>query len=162
MGRKVLVSAVVLAGVIVLAFFGLGILSHYQVPDLGLQEGKLRPCPDKPNCVCSEHYPDKQPGHEIPPVRVNGGNVDLPWKLLKEAVIKSGGSVVTEREDYLHAEFTSKIFRFVDDLEMRLDRENGEIHFRSASRVGHSDLGANRKRVERIWKRLGTGEGTGQ
>jgi len=158
MGRKVLVTFAVVAGLIVLAVFGLGILSHYRVPDLGLKDGRLLSCPDKSNCVCSEIYPDRQPGHEIPPVRVNGGDIDLPWKMLKESIVKSGGRVVAEREGYLHAEFTSKIFRFVDDLEMRLDRENGEIHIRSASRVGHSDFGVNRKRVEGIWQQLGRGK----
>ena len=56
---------------------------------------------------------------------------------------------------YIHAEFTSLVFRFVDDLELLLDSEAGVIHVRSASRVGRSDLGANRRRVEDLRRRLG-------
>jgi uncharacterized protein (DUF1499 family) len=58
--------------------------------------------------------------------------------------------IVTESGDYLHAEATSLIFRFVDDVEFFVDREAKVIHFRSASRVGHSDLGVNRARMENI------------
>jgi len=61
-----------------------------------------------------------------------------------------GGSVQLEKADYLAATFTSSLFRFVDDLELRIDTVQKTIHLRSASRVGHSDLGVNRKRVERL------------
>ena len=59
-----------------------------------------------------------------------------------------GGSIQAEKTDYLAATFTSSIFRFVDDLEIRIDTGQEMIHLRSASRVGHSDGGVNRKRVE--------------
>lgn len=58
--------------------------------------------------------------------------------------------IVTANENYLHAEFVSALFRFVDDVEFLIDPEAGVIHFRSASRVGYSDLGANRRRMEEI------------
>ncbi len=58
--------------------------------------------------------------------------------------------MVVDREDYLHVEFTSLIFRFKDDTEFYLSIEDAKIHFRSASRLGYSDLGANRKRMETI------------
>jgi len=58
--------------------------------------------------------------------------------------------LVTESENYLHYEFTSLLFRFVDDGEFLLDSESNVIHFRSSSRVGYSDVGANRKRIETI------------
>ena len=58
--------------------------------------------------------------------------------------------IVTETEDYIHAEATSRLFRFVDDVEFFVDRKARVIHFRSASRVGHSDFGVNRTRMERI------------
>ena len=61
-----------------------------------------------------------------------------------------GGVIREQREDYLAATFTSSIFRYVDDLEIRVDVAAGQIHLRSASRVGRSDLGANRARVERL------------
>jgi uncharacterized protein (DUF1499 family) len=61
-----------------------------------------------------------------------------------------GGKIITDDGGYLHATFTSRIFRFVDDLELRLDGENGIIHLRSASRTGYSDFGVNRKRAEQF------------
>ena len=60
--------------------------------------------------------------------------------------------IITDEGDYLYAEFTSLIFRFVDDVEFSFDDGNKLIHFRSASRLGYSDLGANRKRMEEIRK----------
>ena len=62
--------------------------------------------------------------------------------------------VITENENYLHLECTSLIFRFKDDLELFIDTEQKKIHFRSASRVGHSDFGVNRKRVEEIKRKI--------
>jgi uncharacterized protein (DUF1499 family) len=59
-------------------------------------------------------------------------------------------SVITVSDSYLHAEFTSLIFRFVDDVEFVIDNDAKVIHVRSASRLGTSDLGVNRKRVEEI------------
>jgi len=154
-GRNVLISFLVLIGLILFAFVALGITSHYTTPDVGMVDGKLKDCPGNPNCVCSESYAGTDAGHQIPPVKLNGKNIETPWKLLRQAVIDQGGAIITEREDYLHAEFTSSIFRFVDDLELRMDRQKGVIHLRSASRVGRSDLGANRKRIEAIWHSLG-------
>jgi uncharacterized protein (DUF1499 family) len=63
-----------------------------------------------------------------------------------------GARVITETETYVHATFTSRVFRFVDDLEFYFVLDAPVIHVRSASRVGYSDLGVNRKRVEKIRK----------
>jgi uncharacterized protein (DUF1499 family) len=69
---------------------------------------------------------------------------------LKTIIGELGGRIQVENADYLAATFTSTVFRFVDDLELRIDRDQKTIHLRSASRVGRSDLGANRKRVEHL------------
>jgi uncharacterized protein (DUF1499 family) len=66
--------------------------------------------------------------------------------------------IVTVTDDYMHAEFTTRICRFVDDVEFYVDAEAGVIHFRSASRVGYSDFGANRKRMERFRAKFEQGE----
>ena len=63
--------------------------------------------------------------------------------------------VTVATDTYLHAEFTSLLFRFVDDLELLVDDEAGVVHVRSATRIGASDLGANRRRVENLRRRLG-------
>ncbi len=147
-------GAAILTGFILLVFVVLAVWSHGKSPDLGLIDGRLRPCPDKPNCVCSESWPGKQKIHEILPIIVEGKDTEVLWSNVKHAVLASGGRIMSETDSYLHAEFVSAIFRFVDDVEMRLDRENGVIHFRSASRVGHSDLGANRNRIEKVRMKL--------
>ncbi len=63
-------------------------------------------------------------------------------------------TIVAEREDYLHVEFRSRLFRFVDDVEFYLEDERGLIQFRSASRLGYSDMGVNRRRMEKICHRF--------
>ena len=120
--------------------------------DLGLVEGRLRPCPASPNCVCSQ---DADEAHKIEPL-VFAGPPEEAMAKLKAAIEKmSRARVVTAEGNYLHAEFTSLIFRFVDDVEFSLDPENKQIHVRSASRTGYSDLGVNRRRVESIRETFG-------
>jgi uncharacterized protein (DUF1499 family) len=70
------------------------------------------------------------------------------------ALLDLGGVIVLVENGYLAATFQSPLFRFVDDVELRLDRPSGVIHIRSASRVGRSDLGKNRERVEAIRRRF--------
>jgi uncharacterized protein (DUF1499 family) len=116
---------------------------------VGLVDGRLRPCPGSPNCVCSQAA---DAAHTIAPLQYSD-DPSVAWKRLREVV---GGlprvHVVAEDEHYLHAEFTSALLRFVDDVEFLLDVPDRVIHVRSASRVGCSDLGANRKRIEGIRK----------
>ena len=85
----------------------------------------------------------------IAPLIYQNSFLEAKEKLLK--VIKSmpRAEIVTDKENFLHVEFTSKIFRFVDDVEFYFN-EPGVIHFRSASRIGHSDMGVNRHRIEEI------------
>ena len=68
--------------------------------------------------------------------------------LLKIVILKMGGNVQVESGNYLAAIFTSVIFKFVDDLEIRIDSTPEVIHIRSASRVGYSDMDVNKKRME--------------
>lgn len=74
---------------------------------------------------------------------------------IEEAVRSSARTKIVERKPlYIHAEFTTLVFRFVDDVELLLDPETHRIHFRSASRKGYSDLGVNRRRMEKLCRRL--------
>lgn len=107
--------------------------------------GPLADCPPTPNCVAT--------GATDPDKRVPAWRVDpsVAW----EAIVARAGalvrSTVTERgDDYLHVEVRSALFGFVDDLELRLDRERGVVEVRSASRTGKWDLGVNRRRVESL------------
>ena len=131
-----------------LVFAGLSCAT--KAPATGLVDGRLRPCPNKPNCVSSEA--EGTPAY-IEPLAFDGPPEEA-WPRLKTAVQDIGGRVEEESDTYLRATFRSRVFRFVDDLECRLDAENRVIHGRSASRVGYSDLGVNRKRVERLRARF--------
>lgn len=108
--------------------------------------GHLAPCPNKPNCVNSEQALGRA---SIVPFQVYG-SVATSWQKLLLAVQKEGGTMESVSNTFLHATFRSRIFRFVDDVTCRLDSENNVIHIRSASRIGYSDFGANRRRMERI------------
>ena len=68
-----------------------------------------------------------------------------------------GARIVERRPDYLYAQFTTQLMRFVDDVEFWFDPAAGVIQVRSASRVGHGDLGVNRARIEAIRERLAAG-----
>jgi len=111
-----------------------------------LDSGKLRLCPDKPNCISSEI---KGADSFVQPLVYSGSSVAV-FNQLKSVLNIMGATILKEDEGYLAATFTSRIFRFVDDVEFRLDHDNTIIHVRSASRVGHSDWGVNRKRTEKI------------
>ena len=113
---------------------------------IGVQkDGKLSRCPDMPNCVCSQHPDDKD--HFEEPLAFKG-TVDDAKKYLQEVLTKmSGARIVANQGPYLRVEFTSGFFKFVDDVEFLCSPEQGLIHFRSASRLGRWDIGANRKRM---------------
>jgi uncharacterized protein (DUF1499 family) len=121
---------------------------HYQTGVIG---GRLAACPDSPNCVCSQ---SAGPRHAIDPLRYEGTVQKARESLVKAISGMKRVRIVLAEERYIHAEFTSALFRFVDDVEFLLDDSTGTIHVRSASRVGYSDLGVNRRRVEQIRSRF--------
>lgn len=116
-------------------------------PDhLGVHDSLLGDCPSSPNCVSSE---SRDPAHAIPAFYLVVDNA-TGWKAARDAVAAMPRTtIVTETADYLHAECASRLFGFVDDLELHLRGEQqAVIAVRSASRLGYSDMGVNRKRVE--------------
>ena len=117
----------------------------------GLENGKLRPCPGTPNCVCSEY-----PGSPAWIAPLSAGKLarDEALAALKAVIGEMGGVLVKEDGDYLAATFTVPLFGFTDDVEFRFDREAGAVQVRSASRLGFSDLGVNRGRVEDMRRRF--------
>jgi len=147
---KLAIGMLILSGLILLLFLGLGWLSQNKSDTIGLSHGKLAPCPNKPNCVCSESYTGKQAKHAISAIKTSEKELPVAWKQIRDSIKTNGGIIIAETDTYLHAEFTSTFFRFVDDVEIRLNRAPRQIHLRSASRMGHSDFGANRKRIETI------------
>ena len=117
-------------------------------PELGVKDGKLNLCPDKPNCVVS--YKDSE-DHFIDPIKYMEDKQTAYQKLSTIIEKEENSKIITKNEDYIRAEFTSALFGFVDDVEFLFpDDEEKTIHVRSSSRIGHSDLGVNRKRIEMI------------
>jgi uncharacterized protein (DUF1499 family) len=115
--------------------------------NLGVKEGLLAPCPTTPNCVSSRSA-DKE--HAIAPLQYRESASDMIAELKKVILTMKRAEIVVSTDSYLHAEFTSAVFLFVDDVEFLCDDRARLIHVRSASRVGRSDSGVNRKRVEEI------------
>lgn len=110
----------------------------------------LAPCPDSPNCVSSQEDPGDAE-HHIAALPLGDRDVDTALADLEALVQAQPRAVVQVRKGpYLAATFTSKVFRWVDDVEFLVDAEAGVVHVRSASRVGHSDLGVNRDRIETL------------
>lgn len=124
---------------------------------LGIKDGKLAPCPSWPNCVSSQSTGRE---HAVEPLSFPGTVTGAHAALRKVLLNMKRSQIITDTGSYVHAEFMSMIFRFVDDVEFWFDENAKVIHVRSASRVGRSDLGVNRKRVEEIrtrWKAAGRG-----
>ena len=136
-----------LFSVFIIYFFILGFNSKSKDAP-GLIEGHLSKCPNTPNCVCTENK--DHTGHYIAPITISQNTPPTfdSLRTLKEIVKNMGGSITVEKENYFAAAFTSAIFGFIDDLEIRIDANKNIIHIRSASRVGKSDLGVNKKRIE--------------
>lgn len=127
----------------------LGSLFAGQRPShLGVKNGQLSPCPGSPNCVVSQGTPDAE--HAIAPIAYSGEATSALAQL--EAVITEmpRTAIIEKTDTYLYAEFTSPLMGYVDDVEFYLDPADTVIHVRSASRLGQSDLGVNRKRIEAI------------
>jgi len=108
--------------------------------------GKLRACPSNPNCVSSEN---DRSSSRVEPLTFRGPP-EKAWGDLKETIREMGGKIEEERDGYLWAIFASRVFRFVDDVEFRMVSADGIIHVRSGSRKGYSDLGVNKRRVEKL------------
>ena len=114
---------------------------------IGIVDGKLHPCPKSPNCVSTQANDEKQ---KMEPINYSGSLEDAKAKIID--IIKSlkRSKIITNEGNYIHIEFRTAAFRFVDDVEIVFDDKEKVIHFRSRARMGYSDMGVNRKRMEMI------------
>lgn len=115
--------------------------------NLGIKQEKFAPCPTSPNCVSSQSL-DAQ--HQIEPFTYQDTAKKAFEKLKTILENTENAKVITAETNYIYAEFTSDLMGFVDDVEFYLDEKEDLIQVRSASRLGESDLGVNRKRIEDI------------
>ena len=140
--RAMLATAVLASGLLLL------VATSCVGPAVGLEGGALRACPGSPNCVSSEAAPGD--ASRVEPLLIPAGVApEMAFESLA-AVLEARATIEAREPRYLHAVFKTRVLRFRDDFEARLDVDAGVIQVRSASRLGYSDLGANRRRVEAI------------
>ncbi|NER21179.1 MAG: DUF1499 domain-containing protein [Symploca sp. SIO1C2] len=115
--------------------------------DLGINKELLKPCPASPNCVISQNGDDT---HSIKPITYQTDRETARKVLLKVLTVVPRTTVIEETENYIRTESSSSLLGFVDDGEFYFPEDEKVIHLRSASRLGESDLGVNRRRLEQI------------
>lgn len=149
---RVAVLAVVLG--IVFTIWSSNMFAGKSPTNIGVNNGKLTACPATPNCVSSQS-PASDAQHAIAPL-VFSNDAPTTMANLKQ-VIKAmpRTKIITETNDYLYVEFASKLMGYVDDVEFYLDNDTKTVQVRSASRLGQSDLGVNRQRIEDIRVAMG-------
>ena len=125
-----------------------GVFAGSPPDNLGARNGRLAPCPPSPNCVVSQAGDDTV--HEIAPIAYQGDRNAARSTLLKVLGVVPRTEVLVEEDNYIRVEFTTRLMGFVDDGEFYLPSDESVIHVRSASRLGESDLGLNRRRLEQI------------
>ena len=145
--RRLLVVSMVAISLFACSFVAMGFLSR-KAPELGVAEGRLKDCPDSPNCVNS--FAEDELHASSPFNSAPGQTEQLLADLTATIEQMPRTRLIEESENYRRFECRSQIFRFVDDLELLAVPEQNIVHVRSASRVGHSDLNVNRDRVESI------------
>ena len=119
-------------------------------PDnLGIHDGQLAACPDSPNCVNSQASDVR---HAIEPLPLQGSSEETQARLKALLSEEPRVNVVEETPGYLRAEFSSKLMRYVDDVELMIG--TAAVDVRSASRMGYADFDVNRERIERLRQRL--------
>ncbi|MCP3850444.1 MAG: DUF1499 domain-containing protein [Gammaproteobacteria bacterium] len=131
---------------------GNAMASSTEVIQSDLTRPKLQHCPDKPNCINTEYPEDNT--HYLPAIDYIKSDENQLLTLAKQVIAQMGGVLVKEEKYTLSATFTSSIFKFVDDFEIRQDTIEHKLHIRSASRTGYSDFGVNKKRVKSFSEQL--------
>ena len=148
----VIVVLVLVVGAIVAGQAGL--LQGKAPTDLGVKQGRLKGLPSTPNCVNSQAdlYPDhaQRKYASIAPLAVRGDGPTTMARLKGIVEGTKGAKLITSGPDYVYAQYTTPLMKYVDDVEFWFDPTANAIQVRSASRLGKSDLGANRKRIEAI------------
>ena len=155
---KGLAAALALVAALAIGAGRLGLLAGERPDNLGVHAGRLEPPSTTPNSVSSqaELYPE-HPRHreaQIAPLAFEGDGAAAMTRLAALVEATDGAHVVERRADYLYATYTTPWLHFVDDVEFWLDPTAGAIQVRSASRIGRSDLGANRDRIEALRARF--------
>ncbi len=114
---------------------------------IGVKDGKFQPCPKSPNCVSTQSEDEK---HRMEPLSYNTSIEEAKTKIKDIIGSFKRTKLITENDNYLHFEFRTATFKFVDDVEFYFDDSSKLIHFRSAAQKGYSDMGVNKKRMKKV------------
>ena len=161
----VLLLALLLA-VLVVGAGQMGFFSGRAPDGLGVQAGRLKAPSETPNSVSSQA--GLFPGHpqrryaDIAPFTYTGDGQAALRRMAGLLQASERCLLVTQSTDYLYAQCSTRWLKFTDDVEFYLDASAGVIHVRSASRIGRSDLGVNRARVEALRMRFAAGGKTAE
>lgn len=144
---KILRAVLLIVLALIAAAFVFIYWQNSQVPQLGHSDGRLTPLSSNPNGVSTQ---TDDPAKRVEPWPFKGDRA-MTMQAVKAAVDGYGGAeIVTEEPDYLRVVFVTPRMRYRDDAEFYLSAETQQVHFRSASRAGKSDMGLNRQRHERL------------
>jgi len=151
----IIIALVIITGLIV---GQLGLLKGSPPGDLGVHDGRLKPPSNTPNSVSSQAslYPDhpQRAYADIAPLPLKGDANATLDRIASIIESMEGGKIVKKEPGYIYAQFTTRLMKYVDDVEFWYDPVAKVIQVRSASRLGSSDLGVNRERIESIRQTL--------
>ena len=158
---KWLLIAVAIVVVAAVTAGRIGLLQGTPPTDLGVRDGRLKPPATTPNSVSSQAalYPDhpRRAEAQIEPLRFQGDGAAAMARLKVLVEATEGAKIIKSEPGYLYATYETPLMRYVDDVEFLIDPNASVIQVRSASRIGHGDQGANRKRIEALRARFSAG-----
>lgn len=124
-----------------------GMFEGTQPEDIGVTDGHLAACPASPNCVVSQGADEE---HAIAPIVYSGNRETARASILDILSVVPRTEVVSQSDDYILARSESRLMGFVDDTEFYFPKDEKVVQIRAAARMGESDLGVNRRRLEQI------------
>ena len=133
--------------IIVFILTRLGVFSGKRPANIGVRAGKLAPCPESHNCVSTQA---EDAEHAINPIAFSEPLEQVQDRMMTILNTIPRTKVIVNEPGYIYAEFKTAIMMYTDDVEFWFDEDAGLIHFRSASRLGYSDMGLNKRRMESI------------
>ncbi|ETX10851.1 hypothetical protein MUS1_12805 [Marinomonas ushuaiensis DSM 15871] len=125
------------------------VMSNRLPEGLGVVDGQFSSCPISPNCVSTQADPEDAT-HYVEPIVYRGDRKETQLQIESLLLTSSNVRIVSSELGYVHFEVKSKLIGYIDDVEFYLPEADSVVHFRSASRAGYSDLGANRERFNQI------------
>jgi len=139
--------AIIVLSIVILSVAFMFIKNNMTPRNLGVKDGKLYEMPNSPNAVSSQTDDEEK---KVEPLSFRGDFEESKAKIVEIISTYKGTEIIKNEKNYIHVVFKTDGMGFKDDVEFYFDETTERIHFRSASRVGYSDMGLNRKRYEEI------------